>query len=232
MPPKYENLPLSAKKWCCLQPAFLSSNADVCCVDIALLLYAGIRNLSNNLFYTHNTSATTTECVYYTGSIGIVFNKEKYDSGKPCQRFFFGHDNDIGCLALHPSRRFVATGQQISPGGVPYACIWDVDTCNQLQRLDHDRNGRSIIALAFSGNINAANEKAQVRDRVVIAAGYHVSLCFRNYRSRSPKTDLKLGQYIAGTFPMFKLFNVEKLFVIKHTCCIVTHIFRTMIVSS
>lgn len=39
-------------------------------------------NLSNNLFYTHNTSKSVTEVVYYTGAVGIVFNKEKFDAGK------------------------------------------------------------------------------------------------------------------------------------------------------
>lgn len=88
-------------------------------------------------------------------------------AGKPCQRFFFGHDNDIQCLAIHPNRRFVATGQQIKEGGVPYACIWDTDTCNQLQRLDHDKDGRGVIALGFSGNINAADEAGQGGDILI-----------------------------------------------------------------
>ncbi|EFJ49062.1 hypothetical protein VOLCADRAFT_90304 [Volvox carteri f. nagariensis] len=47
-----------------------------------------------------------TEFVYYTGSVGVVFDKEKYDAGLPCQRFFFGHNNDIQCLSIHPNRRY------------------------------------------------------------------------------------------------------------------------------
>lgn len=45
-------------------------------------------------------------------------------------------------LTLH---RFVATGQQkaTGPDEVPYVCIWDVDTCNLMQRLDHDKNERA-----------------------------------------------------------------------------------------
>lgn len=75
----------------------------------------------------------------------MVFNKEKWEKKRPSQRFFFGHDNDIMCLALHPNRRFVATGQQknTGPNALPYVCIWDVDTCNMLQKLDHDRSERS-----------------------------------------------------------------------------------------
>lgn len=31
-------------------------------------------------------------------------------------------------------------------------CVWDVDQCMQLQRLDHGRDERGVIALAFSGD--------------------------------------------------------------------------------
>lgn len=53
-----------------------------------------------------NTCASQrTEFAYYTGSVGVVFDKEKFDAGLPCQRFFFGHNNDIQCLAMHPNRK-------------------------------------------------------------------------------------------------------------------------------
>ncbi len=86
-----------------------------------------------------------TEVVYYTGAVGVVFNKQLWEQGKPSQRFFFGHDNDIMCLAIHPNRRFVATGQQKATGSAnkPFVCIWDVITCNLLQKLDHDPKERS-----------------------------------------------------------------------------------------
>lgn len=56
--------------------------------------------------------------------VGIV-----YDRDKQRQYYFLGHDNDILCLAMHPNRRLVATGQQASTNGFPYVCIWD----SQLQ---------------------------------------------------------------------------------------------------
>jgi microtubule-associated protein-like 5 len=42
------------------------------------------------------------------------------------------------------SHRFAATGQQkaTGPSSVPYVCVWDVDDCNLLQRLDHDESMR------------------------------------------------------------------------------------------
>lgn len=45
------------------------------------------------------------EVVYYTGMVGVVLNKEKFDLGLPCQRFFFGHTNDITAMAIHPNRQ-------------------------------------------------------------------------------------------------------------------------------
>lgn len=33
--------------------------------------------------------------VYYSGAVGIVFDKTLWDKKQPCQKFFFGHDNDI-----------------------------------------------------------------------------------------------------------------------------------------
>jgi WD40 repeat protein len=74
--------------------------------------------------------------------IGVVWNKGLHGEGKPSQRYFFGHNNDITCMAIHPSRRFVATGQQTHKHGTPYLCIWDVDTMCQVQRLVHPDDTR------------------------------------------------------------------------------------------
>lgn len=83
--------------------------------------------------------------VYYTGAVGVVFNRALFDAKQPSQRFFFGHDNDIECINIHPNRQYVATGQQkaTGPHNVPYVCIWDLQTCNQLQKLDHCSNERA-----------------------------------------------------------------------------------------
>ncbi|KAK9820398.1 hypothetical protein WJX72_009942 [[Myrmecia] bisecta] len=107
---------------------------------------AGIGNLANNIFYNHNH-----EFVYYMGMVGIVFNKDLHLAKKPSQRFFFGHNNDILCIAMHPNRRFVATGQQEPTGSMAYACVWDTQTCHILQRLDHGKGYDAVIACEFSG---------------------------------------------------------------------------------
>ncbi|KAK3283901.1 hypothetical protein CYMTET_8419, partial [Cymbomonas tetramitiformis] len=117
--------------------------------------YAGLKHLANNIFFLY-----TGEVVYYTAAVGVVFDKAKMRAKQRSQRYFYGHDNDIRCLNLHPNRRFVITGQQVEAGSVPYACIWDAaepaeeptDACRQLQKLEHPKGMRSVIAVAFSNS--------------------------------------------------------------------------------
>lgn len=147
-----------------------------------LRINAGFSNLANNLFYTHNTTAEFNEVVFYAGMVGVVASWLTHDSrAEMKQRFFFGHDNDVQCLNVHPNRRFVATGQQTATDGLPYVCIWDIGQYNdedskrlksgdpeqlqclgqprepvQLQKLVLPKSYRSIIAVAFSGNQHAS----------------------------------------------------------------------------
>ena len=129
---------------------------------------AGINNCANNLFYTKNTTKTFNEIVYYCGMVGIVASWVQDDPANPGvkQRFFFGHDNDIMCIAIHPNNRFVATGQQTTARCKPYCCVWDIgdyakpngtrtadDVATapvQLQRIELDKEYRSVLAVAFS----------------------------------------------------------------------------------
>jgi hypothetical protein len=70
--------------------------------------YAGTNNLAPNIYFLRSG-----EVVYYTAALGVVFSKEHWRAKQPSQRFFFGHDNDIQCLNVHPNRRFVVSGQQV-----------------------------------------------------------------------------------------------------------------------
>lgn len=149
--------------------------------------FAGYSNLANNLFYTHNTTDSFNEVVYYVGMLGVVATWVDGDQAFGMrQRFFFGHDNDIQCLALHPNRRFVATGQQTATFGKPYTCVWDIGEYTeddwkrlgsrdlsqmrtvghtrepvQLQKLVLPKSFRCILAVAFSGNKNASHGRGQ-----------------------------------------------------------------------
>ena len=44
--------------------------------------------------------------MYHVAAVGIVYTKTSHT-----QRHYLGHTDDILCLALHPTRDLVATGQ-------------------------------------------------------------------------------------------------------------------------
>lgn len=95
----------------------------------------------DNLFYNkHNTN----EIIYCVAGSGVVM-----DTTTSAQRFFLGHSEDILCLAVHPSRPIVATGQ-LDPKGksTPYICIWDSTTMNEIKKIVY--HDRGVVALAFS----------------------------------------------------------------------------------
>ncbi|KAB0375028.1 hypothetical protein FD755_013520, partial [Muntiacus reevesi] len=76
----------------------------------------------SNLFYTQ-----TGEIVYHVAAVGVVYNRQQNT-----QRFYLGHDDDILCLAMHPVRELVATGQV---GRDPSIHIWDTETTKPLSIL-------------------------------------------------------------------------------------------------
>lgn len=65
-----------------------------------LISYRGY-DCRSNLFYTQ-----TGEIVYHVAAAGVVYNRQQNT-----QRFYLGHDDDILCLAIHPLKDYVATGQ-------------------------------------------------------------------------------------------------------------------------
>ena len=110
--------------------------------------YAGDQGLANNLHFLVDPD----EIVYYVAAIGIVYHRVDH-----VQRFFFGHNNDIRSLALHPSNHIVATGQNKAVGGdddVAYVCVWDSRSMCELQRLHMPIGSRAVIALGFSPDGN------------------------------------------------------------------------------
>ncbi|KAK1339420.1 hypothetical protein QTO34_020103 [Cnephaeus nilssonii] len=76
----------------------------------------------SNLFYTQ-----IGEIVYHVAAVGVIYNRQQNT-----QRFYLGHDDDILCLAIHPSKDYVATGQV---GRDPSVHIWDTETIKPLSIL-------------------------------------------------------------------------------------------------
>eukprot|EP00736_Rhodelphis_marinus_P002340 Rmarinus@m.17215 len=100
--------------------------------------YGGLTNTAPNVFYTHDG-----DVVYYTAAVGIVYNK-----GAHRQRFFMGHDDDIKCLAIDPTRKLAVTGQL---GKYPYACVWETGSLKELACLRHPAV-RGIVCCCFSAD--------------------------------------------------------------------------------
>lgn len=133
--------------------------------------YAGCSTTCPNLFFT-----ATGDLAFYTAGLGVVStpgNASFADtwagavSGSPSrlgaasasyskpfseepgfQRFFREHDDDVTCLAVHPSGRMVATGQT---GEEPFVSIWDQETMRSRVRLRMGKGMRSVVACAFGG---------------------------------------------------------------------------------
>lgn len=79
--------------------------------------------------------------VYFSGRIGIVFNPLTNK-----QKFYEGHQNKITCLAIHPLKFFVATGESSHS---PKIHVWNVFNPEPFKVLKtYHKNG--IIHITFS----------------------------------------------------------------------------------
>ncbi|KAJ6239885.1 wd-40 repeat protein [Anaeramoeba flamelloides] len=87
----------------------------------------------NNLHYTYNGNI-----VYIAASIGVVLNLQTNT-----QNFFLCHTDTILCMGIHPSGRFVVTGQD---GDEPLICVWDVETCKLIDSFNVEHDGGVVYA--------------------------------------------------------------------------------------
>jgi len=88
------------------------------------------------------------EVVYPIAALGVV-----YDTANKTQKHFKGHSEDITCVAMHPDRRYIATGQ-LDPKGAetPFVCIWDSCDADMKQVARVDFHERAVTAVAFSAD--------------------------------------------------------------------------------
>ncbi|KAJ6229617.1 echinoderm microtubule-associated protein-like elp-1 [Anaeramoeba flamelloides] len=109
-------------------------------IDLELEYVYGYRGWEgrNNIHFTKSG-----EVAYFAAKIGIVLNLEKNT-----QKFFFGHDNEITCIMIHPSGNIVATGQN---GDNSKICIWDTDNCSLITTFNVQHKG-GVVYLAFSND--------------------------------------------------------------------------------
>ncbi|XP_040831484.1 echinoderm microtubule-associated protein-like 1 isoform X3 [Ochotona curzoniae] len=103
------------------------------------------RDCRNNLYL-----LPTGETVYFIASVVVLYNVEEQ-----LQRHYAGHNDDVKCLAVHPDRITIATGQVAgtSKDGKqlpPHVRIWDSVTLNTLHVIGVGFFDRAVTCIAFS----------------------------------------------------------------------------------
>ncbi|XP_076041136.1 doublecortin-domain-containing echinoderm-microtubule-associated protein isoform X3 [Oratosquilla oratoria] len=93
------------------------------------------------------------ELLYYVAAVAVIF--ERTDD---IQRHYTEHTEDIQCMALHPTRELVASGQRASRGlkTTAHVRVWNSRTLHTIHVLGHKELGLGILALAFSVRNNGA----------------------------------------------------------------------------
>nr|XP_058914340.1 echinoderm microtubule-associated protein-like 1 isoform X6 [Kogia breviceps] len=110
------------------------------------------RDCRNNLYL-----LPTGETVYFIASVVVLYNVEEQ-----LQRHYTGHNDDVKCLAVHPDRITIATGQVAgtSKDGKqlpPNVRIWDSVTLNTLHVIGTGFFDRAVTCIAFSKSNGGSN---------------------------------------------------------------------------
>uniref|UniRef100_UPI00358FA3EB echinoderm microtubule-associated protein-like 2 n=1 Tax=Myxine glutinosa TaxID=7769 RepID=UPI00358FA3EB len=92
----------------------------------------------------------TGEMVYFVASVVVLYNVEE-----GTQRHYLGHNTDVKCIAIHPDRITIATGQVagVTKEGKPFSPnvrIWDSVTLNTLHIIGNGSFIRAVNCLSFS----------------------------------------------------------------------------------
>ncbi|XP_049753320.1 echinoderm microtubule-associated protein-like 1 isoform X3 [Elephas maximus indicus] len=110
------------------------------------------RDCRNNLYL-----LPTGETVYFIASVVVLYNVDEQ-----LQRHYAGHNDDVKCLAVHPDRITIATGQVAgtSKDGKqlpPHVRIWDSVTLNTLHVIGIGFFDRAVTCIAFSKSNGGSN---------------------------------------------------------------------------
>lgn len=108
------------------------------------------RDCRSNLFY-----LPTGECIYFVASIIVLYNLNQRK-----QRHYLGHTDNVKCLAVHPNKLIVASGQSAtaSKGGKrPIVRVWNTVSLATIRVIGFNEDfDRPICCLAFSKNDQGA----------------------------------------------------------------------------
>ncbi|XP_033102726.1 77 kDa echinoderm microtubule-associated protein-like isoform X3 [Anneissia japonica] len=104
----------------------------------------------------------TGEIVYFMAATVVLFNVEE-----GLQRHYMGHNDDVRCIAVHPDKVTIATGQVAGHDkteGKPHVRVWDSVTLNTLHVIGLGTFDRAVCCVGFSkfdgGNTLVAVDEA------------------------------------------------------------------------
>ncbi|XP_043200926.1 echinoderm microtubule-associated protein-like 2 isoform X1 [Amphibalanus amphitrite] len=100
------------------------------------------KDCRNNLYL-----LPTGEMVYFVAGVVVLHNVDDQ-----MQRHYTGHTDDVKCLAIHPNRTTIATGQcaGTKSNAQPQVHVWDSASLNTLHVLGEGELDRGVSCLAFS----------------------------------------------------------------------------------
>ncbi|XP_046824221.1 echinoderm microtubule-associated protein-like 2 isoform X2 [Vespa crabro] len=90
----------------------------------------------------------TCEIVYFVAAVVVLYNMEEHN-----QRHYLGHTDDVKCIAIHPNKLVVATGQTCGldrRDALPHIRIWNSVTLATLSVIGNGEFDGSICCLSFS----------------------------------------------------------------------------------
>ncbi|KAK6645396.1 hypothetical protein RUM43_001673 [Polyplax serrata] len=105
------------------------------------------RDCRSNLYF-----LPTGEMVYFIAAVVVLYNVEEQS-----QRHYLGHTDDVKCLAIHPNKMLVATGQcaghdrkDAKVKKAPHIRIWNSVSLNTVATIGMNEFEKSICCLTFS----------------------------------------------------------------------------------
>ncbi|KAH8855201.1 77 kDa echinoderm microtubule-associated protein [Schistosoma japonicum] len=113
------------------------------------------RDCRNNLHY-----LPTGELIYFIAAAVVLYNIEEQ-----CQRHYLEHTDDVKCIAIHPDRITVATGQSAGhdkQSGKPHVRIWSSVDLKTLKIIGIGEFERSVCCLSFSKTVGQCFDSTEL----------------------------------------------------------------------
>ncbi|XP_063894522.1 echinoderm microtubule-associated protein-like 2 isoform X6 [Helicoverpa armigera] len=90
----------------------------------------------------------TGEIVYFVAAVVVLFNVEEQ-----CQRHYTGHTDDVKCIAIHPNKLVIASGQCAGHDRLdarPHVRVWNSVSLATLAVLGAGHMERAVACISFS----------------------------------------------------------------------------------